>query len=144
MTAKKRASLVIMVFLAAVLLAGAFAGGYFVGRNSRQPVVSGEQSDIFQQSEDSPNCEVIYAEIISVSDGFFHVKGLDVNDINGRGEFTFSAKENTRLIWRGTEISLSDFQPGDRIAFYWDGLVLDSFPGQVQNVVRIKLLEDEL
>jgi len=70
------------------------------------------------------------------------VRGLDVNDINGRGEYTFSAKENTRLVWHVTDIPLSDFDVGDRIAFYYNGLVLDSNPAQVQNVVKIKLLDD--
>ena len=127
MTVKKR---VLLIILAAVLAAGAFVGGIFVGRNT-------------QKETDFPNCEVVYAEIISVDNGYFHVKGLDVNDINGRGEFTFSAKENTRLVWRGTEIPLSDFQADDRIAFYWRGMILESFPAQVQNVVMIKLLDDE-
>ena len=127
MTVKKR---VLVVLGAAVLLAGAFVGGFFVGRNN-------------QKLADLPNCEVVYAEIISVNGSNFHVKGLDVNDINGRGEFTFSVKENTKLVWRGTELSLSDFQAGDRIAFYWRGLILESYPAQVQNVVMIKLLDDE-
>lgn len=128
MTVKKR---VLLGILAAVLLAGAFVGGFFVGKNNTQ------------KETDLPNCEVVYAETISVDNGYFHVKGLDVNDINGRGEFTFSAKENTRLVWRGTEIPLSDFQSGDRIAFYYRGAVLESFPAHVQNVVMIKLLDDE-
>lgn len=128
MTVKKRA---ILIILAAVLLAGAFVGGFFVGRNSQNPAAL-------------PNCEVVYAEIISVNCANFHVKGLEVNDINGRGEFTFSAKENTTLVWRGTELSLSDFQAGDRIAFYYDGEVLLTYPAQIQNVVMIKLLEDEV
>ena len=128
MTVKKR---VILIILAAVLLAGAFIGGIFVGRNT-------------QKETDFPNCEVVYAEIISVNNGYFHVKGLDVNDINGRGEFTFSAKENTALVWRGTELSLSDFQKGDRIAFYYRGEVLLTYPAQIPNVMVIKLLEDEV
>lgn len=128
MTVKKR---VLLGFLAAVLLAGAFVGGFFVGKNN------------IQKETDLPNCEVVYAEIISVNGTNFHVKGLDVNDVNGRGEFTFSAKENTRLVWRGTEIPLSDFQSGDRIAFYYRGAVLESFPAKIPNVVMIKLLDDE-
>lgn len=127
MTVKKKA---ILIILAAVLLAGAFVGGFFVGKNTKKDT-------------DLPNFAVVYAEIISVKGANFHVKGLDVNDVNGRGEFTFSAKENTRLVWRGTEIPLSDFQAGDRIAFYYSGEVLLTYPAQVQNVVMIKLLDDE-
>ncbi len=128
MTVKKR---VFLIILAAVLVAGAFVGGFFVGKNNTQ------------KETDLPNCEVVYAEIISVNGSNFHVKGLDVNDVNGRGEFTFSAKENTRLVWRGTEIPLSDFQAGDRIAFYYRGAVLESFPARIPNILLIKLLDDE-
>lgn len=122
---------IITIFVAVVIFVCAFGGGFVVGRTTANP------------QDKQPNCEVVYAEIISVNGANFHVKGLDVNDINGRGEFTFSAKENTSLVWRGTELSLSDFQKGDRIAFYYRGAVLESYPAQVQNVVMIKLLDDE-
>lgn len=122
---------ILTVFVAVVIFVCAFGGGFVVGRTTAKP-------------QNMPNCEVVYAEIISVENGYFHVKGLDVNDINGRGEFTFSAKENTALVWRGTELSLSDFQAGDRIAFYYNGEVLLTYPEQVQNVLMIKLLDDEV
>lgn len=122
---------ILSAFVAVVIFVCSFGGGFVVGRTTAKP-------------QNMPNCEVVYAEIISVENGYFHVKGLDVNDINGRGEFTFSAKENTALVWRGTELSLSDFQAGDRIAFYYSGEVLLTYPAQVQNVVMIKLLDDEV
>ena len=40
--------------------------------------------------------------------------------------------------------SLSDFDAGDRIAFYYSGEVLTSYPAQVINVTKIKLLDDEV
>ena len=123
---------IITVFVAVVIFVCAFGGGFVVGRTTANP------------QDKQPNCEVVYAEIISVNGANFHVKGLDVNDINGRGEFTFSAKENTSLVWRGTELSLSDFQKGDRIAFYYRGEVLLTYPAQIPNVMVIKLLEDEV
>lgn len=131
---KKGAKRALLIISAAVLIVGAFVGGFFAGKSGQRVETQLAWSDT----------EVVYAEILDVNDGFFHVKGLDVNDINGRSEFTFTAKENTRLIWRGTEISLSDFQPGDRIAFFYFGEVLETYPAQVQNVVEIKLLDDEL
>lgn len=131
---RKGAKRALVILAALVLVSGAFVGGFFAGKSGQRVETQLAWSDT----------EVVYAEILDVNDGFFHVKGLDVNDINGRGEFTFTAKENTRLIWRGTEISLSDFQPGDRIAFTYYGEVLETYPAQVQNVVKIKLLDDEL
>lgn len=127
---KSKSFWIFTAFVAVVIFVCAFGGGFVVGRITANP-------------QDKTNCEVVYAEIISVNGANFHVKGLEVNDINGRGEFTFSAKETTQLVWRGTEIPLSDFQSGDRIAFYWRGMILESYPAQVQNVVMIKLLDDE-
>lgn len=127
----KRAILIVVVI---ALVIGAFVGGFFAGKSGQRVETQPVWSDT----------EVVYAEILSVDDGRFHVRGLDVNDINGRGEYTFSAKENTKLVWRGTELSLSDFNAGDRIAFYYDGIVLETFPGQIPNVFRIKLLDDEV
>ncbi len=127
MTGKKK---VICLIAAVLLAAGAFVGGFFAGKNTAD-------------TDKNTICEVVYAEILDINDNFFHVKGLDVNDVNGRDEFTFSAKENTRLVWRGTEISLSDFNIGDKIAFYYSGAVLETFPAQIPDVRIIKLLEDE-
>ena len=127
MTGKKK---VICLSAAVLLAAGAFVGGFFAGKNTAD-------------TDKNTICEVVYAEILDINDNFFHVKGLDVNDVNGRDEFTFSAKENTRLVWRGTEISLSDFNIGDKIAFYYSGAVLETFPAQIPDVRIIKLLEDE-
>lgn len=127
MAVKKK---VICAIIAALLVAGAFVGGFFVGKNSAKPAENSFR-------------EVVYAEILSIDGNHFHVKGLDVNDINGRGEFTFTAKENTRLVWRGTELSLSDFSVGDKIAFYYSGMVYETYPAQIPDVRIIKLLDDE-
>ena len=128
---EKRALLIVVV---TVLVVGAFVGGFFAGKSGQRVETQPVWSDT----------EVVYAEILSVDDGHFHVRGLDVNDINGRGEYTFSAKEQTKLIWRGTELSISDFDAGDRIAFYYSGEVLTIHPALVPNVVKIKLLDDEV
>ncbi len=129
---KKGVKRAVIIIVIAVLVIGAFVGGFFAGKSGQRV-----ETQFVERY-----AEVVYAEILSVDDGYFHVRGLDVNDINGRGEYTFSAKENTRLVWHVTDIPLSDFDVGDRIAFYYNGLVLDSNPAQVQNVVKIKLLDD--
>ena len=129
---KKGAKRAVLIVIVVLLVIGAFIGGFFAGKSGQRV-----ETQFVERY-----AEVVYAEILSVDDGYFHVRGLDVNDINGRGEYTFSAKENTRLVWHVTDIPLSDFDVGDRIAFYYNGLVLDSNPAQVQNVVKIKLLDD--
>ena len=137
--AKKNVLIRVLLIAAVVIIAaGAFVGGIFVGR-------SGQNAEDNAAAENEVlYCEVVYAEILSNDNGHFHVKGLDVNDINGRGEYTFSVKEDTKLVWRGTPLSVEDFDAGDRIAFYYNGLVLESHPAIVPNVIRIKLLDDEV
>lgn len=47
------------------------------------------------------------------------------------------------LSWRGTEISLSDLDIGDNISITFSGETLDTYPVQINDVVRIILLDDE-
>lgn len=131
---KKGAVKAALIALTAVLIIGAFVGGYFAGKSGQRIETQYVQSD----------SEVIYAEILRADDGFFHVKGLEVNDINGRGEYTFSVKDSTRLVWRGTPLSVTDFEAGDTVAVFYSGEVMETFPAQIGNVTRIKLLDDEV
>ncbi len=92
--------------------------------------------------------DVFYAKIkeISVYNGITSIliEGLEVNDINHRGAFTFSIKDDTELLWRNTEIKISDLKEGQNISVTSIGDVLDSYPGQLTKVSRIILLDDEL
>ena len=44
--------------------------------------------------------QTFYAVIDQIDGSFLTVTGLEVNDINHRGQFTFSVEENTVLEWR--------------------------------------------
>lgn len=72
------------------------------------------------------------------------IKGLEVNDINDRGMFYFSIKENTELLWRGTEIKLSDLKEGQTVSIFSIGDVLESSPATLTKVVKVLVLDDEL
>ena len=126
----------VIIVIAAVAVVAAGVGGFLLGR--------GSQADSGEEFPEVVLAEVIYAEILSAENGAFHVKGLDINDINGRSEYVFGVDEDTQLIWRGTPLSVSDFEKGDKVAVYYDGMVLESFPGQIPNVMKIKLLDDEV
>ena len=96
------------------------------------------------QQEETPLTDTFYATILTIDDHVLLVEGLEVNDINTRGQFYIQVDENTRLDWLGTEIALSDLDVGDRIAITWSGLVQESSPANIMNPVhRIKLLDDE-
>jgi len=127
----KKTLLIELPVFVVVALAFFFAGSLFGENKNQNP----EQTEF--------PYEVFYAEITDVKDNHFSAKGLDVNDVNYRGEFTFSASEDTQLLWRGEEIKVSDFNAGDRIMVVFDGYVLETYPEQIQNVMRIQLLDDE-
>lgn len=87
--------------------------------------------------------QTFYATIEKIYDSKFLVKGLEVNDINHRGEFYISISENTELTWRGTKLEISDFNVGNNISITYDGSVLETYPAKILNVFRIQLLDDE-
>lgn len=72
------------------------------------------------------------------------VKGLDVNDINHRGEFDFSIDANTELLWHGTKIEISDLKEGQNISITSTGEVLERYPAGLTKVTRVIVLDDEL
>ena len=96
------------------------------------------------QEEKTPLTDTFYATILTIDDQVLLVEGLEVNDINSRGQFYIQVDESTRLDWLGTEITLSDLAVGDRIAITWSGLVQETYPARIVDPVhRIKLLDDE-
>lgn len=113
--------LLFLLFLAA-------AGGFLLGRNS----LPEQESNTF------------YATIDAVEGKNLLVSGLDVNDINFRGRFSFSVTEDTKLEWRYTEITWDDFRVGQNIAITFRGEIQETEPAGISNVSKIQLLEDSL
>lgn len=68
---------------------------------------------------------------------------MEVNDINFRGNFRFSIAEGTKITWRYTDISADDLDVGDNIAITFTGEILETDPGQIQQIEVIQLLGDE-
>lgn len=115
---------------AAILTAALVCGAFFLGRFTAG--VPAAQSGVS-----------FHAEILERDGARFHVNGLDCNDINSRGEFCFAVRDDTPLIWRGTQLTLDDLDAGDRIMVTHSGEVMDIYPAQLAEVYRIDLLEDE-
>ena len=157
-------SITITALVAVVCLLIGFAVGYFIAddnvndpddgdtnstvsepdESSKNIVVSEHDNGTPSENNDSIDSSVVfYAEILERNGNYFHVKGLAVNDINFRGEFTFATNESTALIWRGTNITLDDLDVGDNISITFSGLVLETDPAQINNIKVIKLLDDE-
>lgn len=87
--------------------------------------------------------QTFYATISDIRGDTFTVAGMEVNDINFRGDFSFSVVKETKIIWRYTEIPADDLDIGDHIAITFTGGVLESYPKQIRQVDVIQLLDDE-
>ena len=94
--------------------------------------------------------QTFYANIESIkqyNDGGFHinVRGLEINDINYRGDFTFTINDNIDMTWRGEKIGISDLKEGDIISItFTDEGLRDISPIPLQEVVKVQLLSDDV
>lgn len=103
-----------------------FAGGFFLGKMSAR-------------TEDTVT---FYATVKDVQKGSIDVKGIDVNDMNYRGDFSLDKNEKTKVTWHGQYIPFSDLKQGDRISVTFSGVVLESYPARITSVQKICLLND--
>ena len=106
-------------------------GAFFLGRHTADKGIPWQE------------VVTMHCEILERDGDFFHINGLACNDVNGQGEYTFSITKDTVLEWRYTPVTVEDFQPGDHVAVTFTGPVLLSYPGQLTQVLRVQLLEDE-
>lgn len=87
--------------------------------------------------------QTFYATITERDDDFFAVEGLSVNDLNFRGDFTFTITTDTILMWRGETLTSEELQVGDRVAVTFDGTIQETYPAVLTGILQIQLLEDE-
>lgn len=115
---------------AIVILLAVAAGGFFAGRVS----VGEQPAPLFAQT--------FYATVEQIGDGWLLVEGLEVNDINHRSQFTFSVREDTKLMWHYTDLLFEELKVGQNVAVTYTGPVLETYPARLTNVLRIELLND--
>lgn len=108
----------------------AIAAAFFAGR------VTAPKADIQLGA-------TFYATITDKNENHFTVEGLSVNDINGRGAFTFSLDEDTVLEWRHTPVTADELEVGDNISITHTGEILEIYPANIVKVLRVQLLDDE-
>ena len=125
----KRIWWILGVILAVFLL---LAVGFCIGRCTASITSDSEQSTTF------------YATVESVDSAGLLVKGLEINDINHRGEFVLSVDENTAVTWRGTPLTTADLAMGNRVSITYGGEVQETYPAGITKVIRIDLLEDSV
>ncbi len=130
---RKRKLLFVVVFvLYTVILAGI---SFFIGNQSARKQI--------ENLADEGTAETFYAEISDRKNNFLRVTGLEINDINFRGDFVFSIDEETKMTWRYTEISAEDLDIGDTVSITFTGGIQETAPAKITHVTQIQLLEDE-
>ncbi len=74
---------------------------------------------------------------------YIYVKGLEINDIEHRGEYYFKVDDNTDLLysWGYSEKSFLDLEPGLTICITSTGKIIKS-TGLITRVPKIQLLEN--
>ncbi len=109
---------------------------YFIGYKISCDKIENSYTDV--------ETDTFYAKITDIDDMYFSVEGLPVNDINFRDEFNLNITgEEIKLEWRYTPMEISEFDVGDTIAITYSGLIQESYPAYIENVIKIKLLDDE-
>lgn len=110
-------------------------GSYFLGYKTAYDRLEEGAGDALPQT--------FYATITERDDDFFAVEGLPVNDLNFRGDFTFTITADTILMWRGETLTSEELQVGDRVAVTFDGTIQETYPAVLTGICQIQLLEDE-
>ncbi len=125
----------IAILVAVLVAVGLFAGGWWLGQETAEPKAP-EKAVVTYPT-------VFYATVSRVSGNTLLVKGLEVNDRNFRGEFTFSLTD-TEVWWRYEQQTTDKLQPGQRIAVYSVGEIEETYPAGLTNVPRVDILEDTM
>lgn len=121
------------IICGAVLIAGIFFFiGYKTGYDRLKNMAAAVQAQTF------------YATVSDISDHTVTVKGMEVNDINFRGDFVLTVTEETKIVWRYTDIAFEDLDVGDHIAVTFSGEIMESYPAQIAQTEQIQLLDDEI
>ena len=132
-----------IIILGAIVIIGiSYTIGLFIGQKNAP------KNDLAIRKE--YNAQTFYANIQSIkqyNDGSFHlnVKGLEVNDINYRGNFTFKVDDSRNIVWRGEKIKVSDLKEGSNISItFTDEIIRSISPSPLEDVVKIQVLDNEI
>lgn len=80
-----------------------------------------------------------YGEVIKKENSTIHIKGIPENDINHRGEFLLTISPKTKITNNNQSISLSELPINTIIRITYSGVVLESYPAQINDVIKIEI-----
>ncbi len=115
------------IFTAALALLVGLAVGLMIGRNTAQSAAG----------------TTFYATIDGVNQDYSRltVTGLEVNSVNFRGSFSFSAEDAAREC-RVTELTFDELREGQTVSVTFTGDISETDPAGLSGVVRVELLDD--
>lgn len=135
----------VLILAAILVLISTTIAGYFVGYKTAYDRM--ENGTPVQDTETFSIPQTFYAEITAITGSLengnaVHIRGLAVNDIHFRGDFSFSVFGETIIEWHETPLEFSDLEIGDIISVTFIGEIQETSPAIINHVVRIQLLDD--
>lgn len=99
----------------------------------------------YEKSLKENQAESFNAVITEIGENYSYiqVEGLETNDINTRGAFTFSVEDDTKLEWHSASIKLSEFDVGDCVAVTHTGSIMERYRAKIEKVIKLQLLDYE-
>lgn len=138
----KNVKIILGIVIALVILCIGYFIGYKKAYNQYEAFLNNNDNGVEYRS--------FYATIpgiedtgLTIDNTALTVKGLNINDINFRGNFKFIITEATKIEWRNTKLDTSELEVGDNISIIFTGNIQESEPAKIENVLKIQLLDNE-
>lgn len=139
--------LIIIIILAIALVVMTYC--YFYFRDGYLRLAN----DIYEEMSEGIYPDTFYATIEKISDSEVYgikeikIKGLNINDINHRGEYYFDVYldnigDSFKIKWNETDINFEQLKVGQTVAIYNYGDVLESEPNNLTSVRMIVVLDE--
>ena len=139
---KKESKIILSIILVIFVAIASYFVGYKKAYNDYESFLNNNDNGVKYQS--------FYATITDIEDTgltidntALTVKGLEINDINFRGDFKFIITEATEIEWRNANLDSSELEIGDNISIIFTGYIQESDPAKIEDVLKIQLLDDE-
>ena len=154
---KKEIIMLIIIFILVIGLI-IMAKFYLDFKNISEITVLGQSEKIFELNQRIEELENLKNEKAIVDTYTFYAKikeiiendekitllvdGLDVNNINNRGEFYITVDKETKLVWQGVNLNMDELKVGQNISITYDGGVQETAPARIPNVYIVEVLDD--
>lgn len=140
---KKESKIILSIIVILLVAIVSYFVGYKKAYNDYESFLNNNDNGVKYQSFYATITEIEDTGL-TIDDTALTVKGLDINDINFRGNFKFVITEATEIEWRYTKLDTSELEIGDKISIIFTGNIQESEPAKIEDVLKIQLLDDEI